>query len=183
MHEAKCQNCKNKFRVPESECRNRKSFNCSWLCRYGTFDQRFWRRVDKTPTCWNWIGPVSNRGYGLLHHVDKMKKCNRIVWIITNGEIPKGIHVLHKCDNTLCVRPSHLFLGTHTDNMRDCIKKGRGNKARGERVTNSKLTESQVLHMRKLDSCGHASSQLSRKFGVAYNTVRHVVTRGTWKHI
>lgn len=50
---------------------------------------------------------------------------HRVSWIIFRGKIPKGKHVLHKCDTPLCVNPKHLFIGTALDNIRDCFNKGR----------------------------------------------------------
>ncbi len=85
---------------------------------------RFWAKVKKTKTCWIWCGSC-NRGRGQINIDGKPKFASRVSWEMHNGPIPLGIKVLHKCDNPLCIRPSHLFLGTQTDNMRDCINKGR----------------------------------------------------------
>src|SRR5882724_7709102 len=72
---------------------------------------------------------------------------HRIMWRLTHGEIPPDRpFVLHRCDNPLCVRPSHLFLGTHADNMKDMVRKGRS--SRGERHHASKLNEDKVRAIR-----------------------------------
>lgn len=65
------------------------------------------------------------RGYGRLRYKGKQKLAHRLMWELRNGEIPKGLCVLHKCDNPPCCNIYHLFLGTYRDNIRDCIKKRR----------------------------------------------------------
>ena len=85
----------------------------------------FWFRVDKRQDCWLWLGSVNNYGYGTLGHNKKVILAHRYAWEITNGAIPDGLLVCHSCDNPPCVNPDHLFLGTHTDNLNDCISKGR----------------------------------------------------------
>ena len=91
--------------------------------------ERFWSKVQKTDSCWNWIGSQQGNGYGFLHYGTREKRNpirpHRYSYEIHNGIIPDGLWVLHKCDNRLCVNPDHLFLGDRTDNMRDCATKGR----------------------------------------------------------
>ncbi len=94
-----------------------------------SLEERFWRYVQKTDGCWLWTASLSGKpgnAYGSLHNEGKMEKAHRISWTIHNGKIPEGIFVLHKCDNPVCINPSHLFLGTQFDNMRDMVSKGRG---------------------------------------------------------
>lgn len=95
-----------------------------------TVSQRFWSKVAKTDSCWLWKAGV-NKGYGqfafsIHKHVPWMRQAHRVAWELSNGSIPAGLSVLHRCDVPLCVNPAHLFLGTHTDNMRDMVAKGRG---------------------------------------------------------
>jgi hypothetical protein len=78
------------------------------------------------PECGCLIWNRSNRnGYGLLNFKGKATSAHRVSWIVHYGPIPEGLCVLHKCDTPACINPHHLFLGTHQDNMSDCIKKGR----------------------------------------------------------
>lgn len=85
---------------------------------------RFWKYVDKKGEneCWEWNRSKYPNGYGRIgkHYA------HRFSWILTNGEIPNGLHVCHSCDNPPCVNPKHLWLGTVADNMHDRDSKGRG---------------------------------------------------------
>lgn len=92
------------------------------------FLRRFWDRVQKTKSCWNWMGCTTSSGYGMVQCRSISQQpllCHRVAWSITNGPIPGDLHVLHKCDNPSCVNPAHLFLGTQCDNNRDRDRKGR----------------------------------------------------------
>lgn len=95
---------------------------------YGlTTEERFWKYVKKTPTCWIWIGKRHRQGYGELWVKETMRLTHRLSWEIHYSKIPKGKHVLHKCDNPPCVNPDHLYLGDHYMNMKDMWDRGRAN--------------------------------------------------------
>jgi hypothetical protein len=88
---------------------------------------RFWAFVKKgTPEeCWEWTGYRHEEGYGVFTVNSKQKKAHRLTWEFVFSPIPDGLEVCHKCDNPPCCNPSHLFLGTHVDNISDMINKGR----------------------------------------------------------
>lgn len=90
--------------------------------------KKFWSKVDKSggPTaCWIWTGIKSGGGYGGMLFGGKERLAHRISYELANDEIPPGLCICHHCDNRICVNPSHLFMGTHQDNMRDMVWKGR----------------------------------------------------------
>lgn len=157
------------------------------------FNERFWEKVDQTPgygpngDCWVWMPPPLKSGYALIRMDNKYVSVHRASYMIHYGEIPKPMLVCHKCDNRICVNPNHLFLGTYSDNMRDCVNKGRnsnGQRQHGEASPKSKLTTDQVLEIRRLWSIGGITkSELSRMFGVSATNIRHIIERRMWHHV
>ena len=88
-----------------------------------------WGHIEPEPNsgCWLWIGhDDGHKGYGRVETPDGPRtQAHRAAWMAFVGPIPDGLFVLHRCDNTRCVNPGHLFLGKSIDNVRDCIAKGR----------------------------------------------------------
>jgi len=75
--------------------------------------------------CWIWLGTMSNRSRAMVTVGRKKTTAARVAYQLFRGVFPQQLHVLHRCDNPLCVNPGHLWLGTHSDNMRDMHGKGR----------------------------------------------------------
>lgn len=90
-----------------------------------TPETRFWAKVRKSDGCWSWLATTDNDGYGKIKVSSKDGLAHRFSWQLHFGPIPKGMRVLHTCDNPPCTNPKHLFLGTNQDNTRDAIAKGR----------------------------------------------------------
>lgn len=152
----------------------------------------FWRKVDrKGPTeCWPWIGAIGSKGYGLFRSNRVLRSAHRAAWELTNGPIPNlagshGMCVLHRCDNRACVNPSHLFLGTHRDNMTDMSSKGRAKwgGACGESLPNSKLRESDVREILGLLAKGLTTRQVAEQFSLEISHVGKISRRESWKHV
>lgn len=76
-------------------------------------------------SCVLWTGGITSAGYGSTLFEGRIQQAHRVYWQLLVGPIPKGLHVLHKCDVKRCVNINHLFLGTHADNMCDMKLKGR----------------------------------------------------------
>jgi 5-methylcytosine-specific restriction endonuclease McrA len=113
------------------------------------FPDSFWKKVDKTNSCWVWVGAKDVCGYG--QHVKKFgtTKAHRISYILKYGDFNKTLKVLHRCDNPSCVNPSHLFLGTQQENVQDMVKKARhGNQSKKPKTYSDWLQE----HPKKLKS-------------------------------
>lgn len=152
----------------------------------GTPEERFWRFVERTESCWLWTGTKLRAGYGSLSVSNAppvRALAHRLSWQIHHGEIPDGMHVLHRCDNPSCVRPDHLFLGTHRDNMLDKVSKGRANAPRGERVWGAKLTPEQVREARAAYRAGTRVADLARKYGVSHPSMTKAVRGERWRYV
>lgn len=155
------------------------------------FPAIFWNKIDikDDDSCWEWNRHRDSLGYGQTRFHRKMERTHRVAWTLLYGEIPKGILVLHKCDNPPCCNPHHLFLGTDKDNSEDREKKGRGNRRylqgvnhphHGTNHKSAKLDEQKVLEIRKLFSNGVSSYQLAEMFGVSPATAWSAAVGKSW---
>lgn len=111
-------------------------------------------------------------------------KAHRASWVMHKGPIPDGLFVLHRCDNPCCVRPSHLFLGTQLDNIRDMEAKGRANRffkypqPKGEKHYRAKLSDADVEDIRKRYSTGNVMQlELAKEFHVDPSNISYIVRR------
>ena len=138
--------------------------------------------VEPESNCWVWQGAKRNGGYGNIKHRGKSIATHRTIWEYYNGPIPDGIHVLHKCDNPPCCNPDHLFLGTHTDNVRDMDNKGRRRTVctYGEQHYKTSLTLKEAMAIKK-DS--RFQRLIAKDYRISESTVSHIKNGYTWKQL
>lgn len=184
--------CKNVFNVPPSALARGGGKFCKRDCyvsatknqRLASTAERFWSRVHKTETCWFWTGGTFSNGYGLFTVQGKTIGAHRYVFQQQHGLIPKDMFICHTCDNPPCVNPAHLFLGTHTDNMQDCISKGRFSHhgQKGSLHNLAKLREKDIPVIRSmLLFC--TPTEISKIYKVAPTTISYIRDRKTWTHV
>lgn len=143
----------------------------------------FMEKVEKTATCWLWTASKGPCGYGRFNLLGKQIPAHRISWRWFKKEDPGSKRVLHTCSVRACVNPDHLFLGTHSENMLQAYSEGTRS-CKGGLHPRSKLTEPEVLEIRKLAKSGLSRTLISKRFpGVDITTIRDVIARRTWSHL
>lgn len=149
------------------------------------FEEKY--AVNPITCCWEWIANKNNKGYGMLRPggTENKRLAHRISYELYKSSVPKGMHVLHHCDNPSCVNPDHLFLGTHADNMRDKESKNRANHAdmMGEENASAILNDAKVVEIRNLYSGGESRQSLSARFGVTYGCIADIISNRSWRHL
>ena len=155
---------------------------------HSTLEVRFWRFVTKKSEseCWEWEGQKLSNGYGRISLGAKKlgaDGAHRVSWKLANKQdIPKGMHIMHKCDNPKCVNPSHLELGTPKQNTQDMIRKGRKRTVAPLGTENGKsLLDAEKVLLIRSSNLNHAA--LGRQLGVSPNCIRGVRIGRTWTHI
>jgi len=155
--------------------------------------ERFSKRVnvpenweENISLCWNWIANKDRDGYGRISQgIDQQFKAHRVAWEIYFGPIPNDKIIMHTCDNTSCVNPYHLSLGTYKDNSQDMVNKGRTNPCIGSESGRAILTEDEVLEIVNGVKFGTYISitQIVLKYDVSKGTIYQIFEGKNWTHI
>lgn len=151
--------------------------------------RRFWDKVDiKNPDqCWQWMAFCDRYGYGRFMLDGKAVSAHRLsaCWAGILVDMNSQLHVCHSCDNTSCVNPQHLFVGTHQDNMADRDNKGRHIcvSQPGSQHGMSKLDEDDVRQIRMLRQQGLTQRVIANQFGVTRSMISYIVNNKNWQHV
>ena len=149
-----------------------------------TVAERFWSRVVKTESCWNWQR-LHETGYGKLRVAGKLLFAHRLSWEMFRGPIPLGMWIMHKCDNRACVNPDHLQVGTPLDNVRDMVAKGRQRwiPKPGSANGYAKLSEEKVIRIRAMRAAGMTQQSIADEMNISRGNISMITARKVWKHI
>jgi hypothetical protein len=142
---------------------------------YTARDRDFYERIEKTDSCWEFIG-TKTHGYGSFSAKRSgTKLAHQYSFIRHHGPIPEGHWVLHTCNNRSCCNPDHLYAGTPNQNAYDRLNR--------KRSPHQKLTPDVVVSMRREFDDGATLVDLTCKYKVATSCIYAAVKRITWKHI
>jgi len=136
--------------------------------------KRFWDKVQKTNTCWNWIGAIKSNGYGLFWWERKNISAHRFSYILNKSIILNGFNVCHTCDNRKCVNPDHLVACTQSENLIDAYKRKRKTSVR------RKLTDEKVISIRSKYSKGNSYRKLAKEYGVSTCCIVLIIKNKTY---
>jgi hypothetical protein len=149
--------------------------------------ERFQSKVlipEQIESCWLWVGAKVPVGYGMIWINERKayEQAHRVSYRIYKGVIPIGLYVCHTCDNTSCVNPDHLFLGTTQENTADKMKKGRH--SHGETHGRTPLTAKDVIEIRSIFTKEYGQlSRLAEKYKISCTAMSAILNRKTWRHI
>lgn len=143
-----------------------------------------WEKINKKSEdeCWEWKGYTDKNGYGriMINHITY--RAHRIAYELTHGSIPKGLYVLHHCNNPPCCNPNHLYAGTQKDNMKQMIVDGHS--CVGEKHPMGKLRGEDILKIKKLYSTGrYTLKEIGIMFGTSDKNIHLIKSNKRWKHI
>lgn len=142
---------------------------------------KLYTKVNQVTGCWEWERSLDGGGYGMFISSGGREKSHRFAYRAFIGEIPDGLFVCHKCDNTRCCNPEHLFLGTNQDNMDDKVRKHRQHFPIGESNGRSEISLENVRKLRDDYSSGNYSYRdLATRYSISQTQVSRIIRRESW---
>lgn len=145
--------------------------------------ERIQKYSEVQPTgCVHWTRFRDKNGYGLVQVDNRSRRVIRVVWELEHGPIPDGMIICHHCDDPPCINLDHLYLGTHSQNNADMVRRGRCARHKGESNPCAKVTEKIVLRIRA-EAQHTPQKDLCKTYGLSPGTVSMIVNRKRWTHL
>lgn len=148
---------------------------------------RFWKQVEKTESCWLWVGTKTKAGYGKIQLNGKTLLAHRIAWYLEYGQYPE-FNACHVCDNPSCVRVEHLYDATQKQNIADKLSKNRQKRfgplpgsQNSENHPQARLTWEQVRVIRELHKLGKPVKEIAYDFSLSIGCVYDLLAHRTWR--
>lgn len=150
-------------------------FKPTTLCKLHSFLERYWENVHikSDDQCWEWTGTRTGAQYGTIYYDGELRYAHRMSLELDGRPVPPRHHACHTCDNPPCVNPKHLYPGTPMDNVRD--KQERGRQPKGDNHYATKLSDQDVINIRKAHANGAWQSDLASKYGVDPSHVSDII--------
>lgn len=159
--------------------------NCSIACGIHMQKERtkaragsvFWNKVDikTSDVCWEWKASKNPKGYGQCKFFTKTIGAHRVAYMLSWGDIPDGMEIMHSCDNRSCCNPAHLSVGTHLENINDMHNKKR---------KYTKLSEKEVVEIKKLLSEKIITQRaIAKKYNIHFATINAIAKNKIWAKI
>jgi hypothetical protein len=175
-----CEQCGKAFKAKPNFLKMGKARFCSKTCSVRNrpiqpVEERLWENIDRSggdDACWPYMKTRMNTGYGVLWTRGILVYAHRLVFQLQNGPLVKGEFVLHRCDNPPCCNPAHLFKGSHTDNMRDMVAKGRHNPPRPLKLSDANV-EAIIALCAVLPKISRP--RIAKEFGVCTQTIYNLL--------
>ena len=134
--------------------------------------------------CLDWTGGTDGDGYPFIFDGTRNQVGSRLVLQQKLGRpIRRGYIAMHSCDRPMCINPEHLIEGTHAENQQDMYVKGRGRKLSGEQHPAAKLTNADIVAIRRLRADGIPTARIALQYGTNAANVRRIVSGARWKHV
>jgi hypothetical protein len=149
-------------------------------------EDRFWAKVARAnpDECWLWTGACTPKGYGQIKVDGIAAYAHRVSWELENRlSVPEHLRIAHRCDVPGCVNPAHLFLATSAENSADMIAKGRQVWLSGERHPRAKITEADVLEIRRRRRGGEKLVAIAQDYGLTHPAVINICAGRGWRHV
>jgi len=142
--------------------------------------------------CWIWQKQLHyHYPYGITTFTENGRKskqpAHRVSYKVFVGKIPKGLYILHQCDEPRCINPDHLHAGTQKQNMKEMRERNRANdKSRGKKGSKhgmSKLTEEDIPKIKELYKSGMSGTKIAKIYGVNNTMIYFILNGKNWTHV